>query len=220
VTAKQRSEAPSVELQRLLARRDELGERVRELEAQQRESVAAARAASEMLVELERRGAAAEDVRTAENALAAAKAAAQAPWHERAEAGRRRVRDAEHACQLYAAEHLDALCDEVEARGAVAAQALDAAAAAVVEAFAAREGIASKLGALLLLAGRRPEPGLVSYSAGQPVADAARALLGRGGEVRPVVRDRRDAAGAVAVPEPADAPEPEAVVVETGVVVG
>jgi hypothetical protein len=72
------------------------------------------------------------------------------------------------------------------------AEKINAVAEAIVQAFAEREAIANHIAQLASQAGGRVRPGDVSRTGAEEVANAARRLLGQGGEVPPTLdRDPR-----------------------------
>jgi hypothetical protein len=150
-------------------------------------------AAKDALIELERRagvdGPAAQERKQAETRLAKAEEAAKAPWVERRTGAEAAVRDAHHAVQLHAAEHLAELVAEVEEDGVAAAEAVNHAAEAFLAAVARRGEVDQTLTEVVSLV-HRMTPGTLN----RPRSDAARreieTLLREGGEVAPMVRDR------------------------------
>ena len=131
-------------------------------------------------------------LRRLEQELSAAQAVAGEPWGERIAGAGRAVRGAHEAVQRHVGEHLLELVRALEERGAEAAAELDSAARTLLDAYERRTRIDGEIGSLLALVGR-PEPGDVTRTAAETVANAARALLDRGGEVPPRLRrDPRD----------------------------
>jgi hypothetical protein len=102
--------------------------------------------------------------------------------------------------QRFTTEHLDELVMDKERDGDVATAKVNAAAAALVEAFQERERIAADLSALASTVAR-VHPGDVSYSHAQNAVHAASELIEQGGGVPPTLRhDPRQPRHAAAAP--------------------
>jgi hypothetical protein len=131
------------ELAGLLDRQRQLEARVSEVAAEERAALAAAEAASDALVALEREAAvgakAAARRGEAEDRLLQAKTAAMAPWSDRRKAAELAVTDARAVVAHFIAANLDPLLANLAERGEQAARALDAAAEALVAAYEERQ---------------------------------------------------------------------------------
>jgi hypothetical protein len=183
--------AATEELAGLLERQHQLAAHVDQINADEREAVAAAREASERLVAIERAAAGGEKVseakrREAEDALLQARTAAAAPWSERRLAAELAARDARQAVAVFVGANLDALLTDIAVDGERAAAAIDAAAQALLDAYSARMEVEARTFALLATV-RRPQPGDVARTRAEPVAREAERLLTGGGERAPDV---------------------------------
>jgi hypothetical protein len=181
----------SIELAALLERQAQLAATVDRLDEQQRAAVAAAKQASDALVALERSGHGGERISPrrraeAERTLSAARAEAEQPWAERRAAARQAVEDARRAVAVYIRENLDALLDDLAEDGAKAAAQVDAAAQAVLGAYAARAEVEARTFALLGLL-HMPRPGDVTRTRAERLAGEAAKLVEGGGERPPDV---------------------------------
>jgi hypothetical protein len=166
--------------------------RVGELDARQREAGAALAAAAEQLAEFERRGGGRQaDRARLEQALAEARARVDEPWAARREGATRAVRDARAQEARFVRENLTELVAVLETDGRTAATRIDAAAAELVAAYAAREGVAGAIAALAARIGS-PRPGDVSRTRCEALAGEAQRLIREGGEEPPtLLRDPR-----------------------------
>jgi hypothetical protein len=181
----------SAELAALQQRQADLAGRVDQVTAEQRAAAEAAAAASAELVALEKAALSGERVSArrrmeAEERLAAARRHAEQPWQERRAAAREAVRDAEAAVRKFTAEHAEALLADLAAEGEQAAQAMDAAAQAVVDANAWRASVEQRTFALITLI-RPARPGDVARSRAEALAAEAGKVLAQGGERAPQV---------------------------------
>jgi hypothetical protein len=174
-------------MSKLVEKREHANDRVHEIEAEQRLASHTLQATREALVQFERRGGGGEECRQLEQALAEAKAEANAPWSERIEGARRRARDAQHEVAGYVAEHLTELVAAREAEGQAAAERINTACSEILAGHAEWERIAGDISALLSLVGP-VRPGDVSFGRSEALAREASTLLREGGEQGPVVR--------------------------------
>ena len=163
--------------------------RLYEIETSQAQAVQAAQQASAELAEFERHGSGRPAERQKlEDALAKAKAEANAPWQERQQGARAGLRDAEAELQVFTAEHLRELVVPVEERGAEAVADMVSAAQLLLDAHARRAAAEQELGGLMVKAGHLVHPSDVGppSRAGGVVHEALR--LVEEGEPAPVVR--------------------------------
>jgi hypothetical protein len=175
----------------LLAARERATARVDEVESEQRAASEAREAARAALIEFERKGGRPAERAKLERALTEAEAHVSERWPERIEGARAAVRDAHQQVQHFTAGHLDKLVEGLERDGQVAASNVNAAAAALVEAFHEREAIAGQI-ATLVSSVARVHPGDVAFTRAEQAVRAASALIESGGEVAPVLqRDPR-----------------------------
>jgi hypothetical protein len=188
-----RSEA-AVELGRLIGDRAALEAKLDQLDAaQQHAGEEVARLSSE-LVDLEKRGLEGEQVSSArrskaEDALTRARVANAAPWAERRSAIEQAIGEHRGRVQAYVGANFGALVEEVEADGKMAAEAVDAAAEKLVEAYYERDRAAKRLDALLAVTRGASRFGDVALARSEPSVREAEKLLAEGGEVAPRVRD-------------------------------
>jgi hypothetical protein len=166
--------------------------RVGALDAEQRAASVGVQTRSAELAELHRAGdASPAKVKSAEQALALARARSAEPWSERITGARSAVRDAAGGVQRFVCDNYDALAAELSEDAQEVAERVDGALNELVAAFAAREGVSARLTALASLVVGAPKPGLVPSSrVEQVVREAERALMA-GGERPPVARDPR-----------------------------
>jgi chromosome segregation ATPase len=184
----------AVELARLLDSRAELESKLDALDREQRAAGEEVARLSAELVALERRGLEGEEVspaaRTkAEEALAKAQAAHAAPWGERRQALKESINGHQGRVQRFVGEHFGELVEEVEQDGALAAEAIDDAAAKLVEAARERDQASKRLDALNATVRGASRFGDVAISRADAVAREAGRMLAEGGEVAPRVRD-------------------------------
>jgi hypothetical protein len=180
----------SEQLAELVAKRDNAYRRVEQLEAEQRAAGQARAAARAALVEAERRGVTGAERTKLEKALADAERHAAERWPERLEGARHALRDTQAAVQVFTRDHLDDLVAAKEQEGELPTEKLAEHAQAILADYAERERIAGEIAQLVSTAGIRIRPGDVTFSRAEPLANAAREFLSRGGEERP--RLRRD----------------------------
>jgi hypothetical protein len=175
------------------AQRSAAANRVEELEREQAAAYEAVRAAASAIAEHERQGGRPAEREKLEMALASAREKSQDPaLAARIEGARSRVRDLDGERQRFIAGNLTELVEAVEARGAIAAGNLTAAAEALVAAFHERESAAAAIFSLAGQVGGRTEPGDVSRTRAEVVVREASRLLGQGGELAPrLLRDPR-----------------------------
>jgi hypothetical protein len=190
------------QLARLVEARSRAGARVSELEADRRTATQTLMAASEALVQAERRGARAAERQEFQASLVEAKATSAQPWPELIEGARRRVRDAQGEVVRFVEANLVPLIEVLETEGEAAAANLNAAAQALVDAFQERERVAREITALYAMTVSVAEVNAVPSSRAGALLSAANALLHEGGERPPMLR--RELVRT-------DAPEPEAV---------
>jgi hypothetical protein len=181
----------AVELAALRERHRELELRVREIDGQQRAAQEAVTQAREALVQPEEAALSGEKVSAqrraeVERTLTQAQLEAAAPWSERRTAAQRAVADANRAIVFYVGENLTTLLDELREDGEAAAAAVDAAAAAVVDAVQSRAAVEQATFKLLSTI-RTTRPGDVQRSRSEGLAKEAGRLLDSGGERAPVV---------------------------------
>jgi hypothetical protein len=160
--------------------------RVNDLEADWRSAVEASWVASAALTELERNGAGAPAISKAEKELARARELATQPWAERIDGARRSLRDSDQAIRAHTAANLPELVMEVEERGQQVADRINQAASNLVAEYAELEHLAAELGRLLTSV-TPPGPMDVTRPESEPLARAATALIGAGGELGPRV---------------------------------
>jgi hypothetical protein len=160
--------------------------KVDSLRAEQRTTAATRELARTALIQAERDGTTPAQRTKLEKALGEAETRASQRWAERIEGARQAARDAQFELQRFTAEHLTELVAQVEADGERATEKVNTAATALVEAFNEREQVAAQIAALASQAGRI-NPGDVSRSAAEGAAQAAAALIQRGGEVAPTL---------------------------------
>lgn len=199
------------ELAALLERRESLAGKLDDLDRRQRAATEAATEASVQLADLERRAlggqkVAATDRRRLEEALASARAAAGEPWAERRAGTREAIAECERRVQASVVEHLGELLDELGEDAERAARAVDAGAAAVVEAYGERARVEQAITALAAMV-RPPRVGDISRTRAEKLYGAASELLHGGGEDAPrlLVDPRAPRHGSVEQPEPVSA---------------
>lgn len=176
----------------LIARRGELTAAVDRLDHDQRAAGEAARRASAAVADLQRRTLGGETipasrVKTAEQELSRARSRASEPWQERRQGATAAIVDADRAISTFVIGRFDDLVAGLVAQGEQAAQAIDDAAARLLQAHAERAAIANRMSSLASLV-RAVRPGDVSRSRAERAAHAAQALLDGGGEVPPSLR--------------------------------
>jgi chromosome segregation ATPase len=176
----------STQLATLVAQRDKANHRIEALADEQRAAGQARAEARAALVETERKGVPPTERRKLEDALTAAEARPSV-LSARIEGARHGLRDADVEVARFVGENLRELVDGLEADARLVAEKINAAAEAIVAGLAEREAIASQISALASRVGR-VHTGDVYRSAAEEVANAARKLLGQGGEVPPELR--------------------------------
>jgi hypothetical protein len=181
------------ELATLVARRHELDAREGELDQQQRAATAEVELMRTKLADLERAAAAGEQIseqaRTkAEQALTQARLKAGSPWAERREGVRQAMRDADQAVTTFVGEHLDELLGELREDAEAAAEAVNRAAARLVDAYHARMAVEQRVSSICAMV-RLPRPGDIVYTRAAAVAREAERLLAEGGEAPPTPRN-------------------------------
>lgn len=183
-------DAPSAAeaLAELTARRDEAEQRVRQLEQEQRAAGQAREEAMQALIQAERSGVSEAQRGKLEKGLNDAEARAAERWPERIAGARAAVGDAQGAIREFSAEHLDELVAGLVDEGEAAAEALNAAAEAVVEGHRRLMQIAGQISATIHGAGIHVRPGDVSRSRADVLAREAARLLQEGGEVGPFLQ--------------------------------
>jgi hypothetical protein len=199
------------ELDRLLGRRDELAAEVEAAERSERFGADNVREAREKLTDVERRRMAGEDVaaeaRKAEAALAKAQASSAEPWRERAEGGRRAVRDVDHEIATMITMQFDRLLAVLTDEAEAARERCDEALEQVAVAYRAREATAARIDGLAATI-RRPRFGDVALTRMEPVVREATKLIESGGERAPaLIHDPRvPRSGAIAAQDSPYAP--------------
>jgi hypothetical protein len=181
----------TTELATLLDREGRLSARVSEIGAEERTAARTAQEASDTLVALERAAAGGTKVSAAKRAeaedrLLAARTAAAAPWSERRRAAELAVTDARQTVAQFIGQNLDPLLADLADRGERAAQAVNAAAEALIGAYEARQAVERETFDLLGRV-RRPRPGDVARTRCEQLVAEARKLTERGGEDPPTV---------------------------------
>jgi hypothetical protein len=175
------------QMAKLVEQRGRAAARVGEVEAEQRLAQQTLTGAREALVQFERRGSGRAPERgELEAALAEAQARANEPWAERVEGARRRARDAQHAVQRHAAEHMTELVEAREADGEAAAERINTACTELIAGYAEWQSTAQELGGLLRHLGP-VGPGDVSRDRSEALVREATRLLQTGGETGPTV---------------------------------
>jgi hypothetical protein len=169
------------ELVALLERRESLVAKLDDLDRQQRAATAAASEASSALAQLEPRALGGEKIAAAErrrleDALAAARATAAEPWAERRAGAREAVGDCQRQVQAHVGEHLGELLDELGEDGERAARAVDAGAAAILDAYAERARVEQAITTLAAMV-RPPRVGDISRTRAEKLHAAASELL-------------------------------------------
>ena len=189
-----------VALARLADQEAQLRARVDQVTTDARRAQEALAEAREHLVAIERAagpdGPSAQERSTAEKRLAQAERAAAAPWRERFAGAERAAADAHHEVVLHAAEHFDALIDELEENGRAAAEQVDHAAEAFLAATARLTEAQQRLIEVVALTGRAMRP----HDITQPKSDQARlavqGFVETGGEEPPRFRVREQVTAA------------------------
>jgi hypothetical protein len=187
--------AETTRLTELLNEQQRLEARVDAVGAEERAAATAAHEASDQLIALERAAASGAKVsqarrHEAENSLLQARSTAAAPWGERRRAAQLAVEDARQAVAAHVGANLDALLADLELEGRQAADAVDAAAQAVLDAHGQRADVEARTIRLLALTGHRMQPGDVQRGHSDELAGQAERLLLQGGEAPPSVRHR------------------------------
>jgi hypothetical protein len=177
------------ELVELVQGEDEARARVDEINRQARAATQEVADAREALIQLERQagGITMAQRRKAEARLSLAEEAAAAPWRERRAGAEHAARDAHHAVQLHAAQHLNELVAELEEDGRAAAEQVDHAAQAFLDAVQRRAEVDRALTETVALT-RAMRPGDIARGRSEEATRAVTALLQRGGEAPPAVR--------------------------------
>jgi hypothetical protein len=178
-------------LNELLDQRAQLAATAADAERRVRFASGDVQQASDAVTEIERRALGGEKVSDAERAkvhkrLVEARAAANEPWSQRAEGGRRALSDLDRRIAAHVVAHFDQLRADVEAEAVAVAERLDRAAQEVVDAHTERAQVE---GRLLTLASTvaRVRPGDVFRSRADALAREAGRLLGRDGEQPPTL---------------------------------
>jgi hypothetical protein len=184
--------AASTEFAALIARRGDAANRVRDLEAAQRQAAADATAAADAVADAERQEIQGEPIANAERKrrereLVKVRARRAEPWPERIQGARRAVVECERAIVAYAGEHYDDLMAELEQDARAAAERVNAALHDLRGAYEAREQEAQRVNGLIALAtGGNNWPGLVAWSAVETIARDCAAVIDAGGERPPL----------------------------------
>jgi hypothetical protein len=153
--------------------------------------VQAREAARSALIEFERKGGGRRTERSElEQALADAEAHASERWPERIEGARAAVRDAHAVVAGFVGEHLDELVTNRERDGEVVASKLTELAEAILAVYVERERVAQEISALVSTV-THVNPGTVTFTRAEALANEARKLIERGGEAPPVLRRER-----------------------------
>jgi hypothetical protein len=199
-------------LEALFAQRADLDERLRSVDAQEREAAAARAAASEALTRLERRAASGERVdaaerKRAEDALTRARAELAAPFGERRAAVQDVIREHDATLRAFVGQHLAELYDKLAQDAETAATGVNVAARALLDAIERRMHVEREVFSLIGLV-RRPEPNAVARTRTESVSQAIGTLLLEGGERAPLLYDD-PRPRAVQLPTPDEAAERE-----------
>jgi hypothetical protein len=179
------------ELVRLTQLEQKARARVDEIGREARAAAQEVQDAREALVQLERRAGggdvtAAQRVK-AEKRLTLAEDRAEERWRERRAGAERAAMDARHAIQLHAAKHRDELVAELEQDGRAAAEQVNHAGQAFLDAVQRRAEVDRALTQTVALT-RSMRPGDIARARSEEAAHAVAELLQRGGEVPPAVR--------------------------------
>jgi chromosome segregation ATPase len=188
-------------LAELTQRRQAAEERVLDVEREARSAGEARETARRELVAFERNGSGSAAERTKlERALNEAESRVSERWAERIAGARAAVADAQGAIRDYSAANLDELVAGLTREGEAAAERVNSAAEALVEACRRHGAIGSQISATIHGAGIHVTPDDVSRPRAGEVARAAATLLQRGGEEAPrvggAVRERMRAKAA------------------------
>jgi outer membrane murein-binding lipoprotein Lpp len=184
----------ALELARLIDSRAELESKLDALDREQYAAGEEVTRLSDELTSLERRSLEGESVTPAqrskaEGELAKARSVAASPWGERRQAVTEAIHGHQGRVGAFVAEHFAELVEEVEADGAEAARAVDAAAASLVAAYHDRDRASQRLDALIATVNGRSNFGDVTPSRSESITREAEKLLASGGEAAPRVRD-------------------------------
>jgi hypothetical protein len=171
----------------LTAARERANERIREVEAEQRQAMQTLAAAREAVAEFYRHGGRPQQREKLETAFTEASVNAELPWPERIEGARRAARDAHQAVQVFVGENLSELVEARQVDGAAAAERINTAAAELLAGYAEWNAITQEISGLAALVGP-VRPGDVSYTRTEAVAHECERLLREGGEQAPVLR--------------------------------
>jgi chromosome segregation ATPase len=184
------AQSPTESYAELAGKRDTAQHRVEELEAEQRAAAQAHQQLRAALVEAERRGARPAEIRKLEEQLTAAEAKPKV-LAARIEGARHAVRDTDIELARFVHGNLTELVAPLAEEGKLVAAKINAAAEAIVTGLHEREAIAQRISSLSSMVGR-VQPGDVTRTACEEVANAAQRLLQRGGEAAPeLLRDPR-----------------------------
>ena len=182
------ADAPAAQgLAERIATRERAQDRVHELDAELRSATEARELARAALIQAEREGVAPAQRAKLEKALTEAEARAAERWPERIEGARQAVRDADREVRAFASEHLVELVADLERDGQIAADAVNEAAQAFVQAVERRLAAEAALTSTVSLA-RRLDPRDYNRSRSDEARAAVMRLLQQGGEVGPVMR--------------------------------
>ena len=166
---------------------DQARERISAVELEARQASTELAEAREALVELEAGSPTAPERKQAETRLSRAEEAAKQPWPQRVEGAQRAAREAHHALQRYAAEHLADLVAEIEETGAAVAEHVNACAEAFIEAVDRRAQVEATLTQVVALT-RMMSPNDISRAQSDEARQSVQRFLAGGGEDAPIVR--------------------------------
>jgi hypothetical protein len=177
------------ELAELVQREAEARARIDKVGREARAATQEVADAREALIQLERQagGITMAQRRKAEARLSLGEEAAAAPWRKRRAGAEHGARDAHHAVQLHAAQHLNELVAELEEDGRAVAEQVDDAARAFLDAVQRRAEVDRALTETVALT-RHMRVGDIARSRSEEAARAVTELLQRGGEAPPAVR--------------------------------
>jgi len=161
-------------------------QKVQDLNAQQRVASEAYQAARVALVEAERRGARAAELRKLEEAVTTAEVKPKL-LQARIEGATHATRDADVALAQFVQGHLTELVAPLEEQGQLIKLRIDAAAEAIVTGIREREEIARRISELASMAAP-VRPGDITFTRVEGLARQAADLLRAGGEDPPTLR--------------------------------